>query len=128
MEYSEFVKTYFRFVVNRLNRFTIYKGKTEDASFDIPKDVLIDIERVCPFLPKQDLKEDAAVDYYEKYIVYMGKRYIDLRVIFCSKQQLKELYQQCTTINRGDDEKLIKYIKMYLNAGFDNLKLAGIIA
>lgn len=128
MDYTNFVKIYYRTVVNKLNHFTNYKGELANLNYEIniPNRYLHSVDNNFDALPSFQLNIDAPVVYFENYLDYLCENTPDLRIIALGKNALRDLYGK-TIVLEQNDEKNISKIEAIVNVALDYLKESKVI-
>ena len=128
MDYTNFVRTYYRIAINKLNEFSQYNGAIVDIDYvlDIPNNKKHEVERNSDFLPDYDLNINAETKYFEEFLEYYGNIYVNLHQIFLSKRKLIDLYNEM--INGTDDEAIIQAISLYIEIGLTYFKEIGLLS
>ena len=127
MDYTNFVRTYYRVVINKLSQFTKYNGSVVDVDnvLDIPNEKKHSVERNSAFLPDFDLNINAETKYIEDFLTYYGDLYVDLCGVFLNKTRLVDLYN--ILIVGSDDDAIISGISLYIDTGLQFLKETGVL-
>ena len=127
MDYTNFVRTYYRIALQKLGQFEKYNGSFADFdfAFDIPEAKKHKVERKSDFLPNYDVNINAETYYFEQFLSFFGQLNKDLGSILLDKPKLVELYN--ILIVGKTDEAIISGIELYVQAGLDYLKEIGVI-
>lgn len=121
MDYTGFVRYYYVSLLNKLNQYGVYKGKTVilNESLDVNKE---NLHIVNDFhfnsLPSSRLNINAPTEEYEKFIEYFGTAMPDLNLLLPNKTVLRNLYNDFVFNN--EDETAQKNIDSYIDK---NLKV-----
>ena len=128
MDYTNFVRTYYRIALQKLKTFANYNGSVVDTleNLDIPNDKKHIVETNSMFLPSYELNINAETGYFERFLEYYGSLYPDLGSILLNKKKLVELYDNLRT--GTNDEAILSAISLYVNAGTDFLKNIGVLS
>lgn len=127
MDYTNFVRTYYRIAINKLEQYSQYNGSIVDFDYvlDIPNDKKHEVRRESMFLPDYDLNINAETAYFEKFLEYYGYLYADLGAILLDKQKLIELYN--VLIVGTDEEAIVAAISVYIDTGTKYLEETGVL-
>jgi hypothetical protein len=128
MDYTNFVRTYYRIATQKLKDFVNYNGSIVDTleNLDIPNDKKHTVETQCMFLPSYELNINADISYFEKFMEYYGDLYPQLGCILLNRPKLIELYEQMRV--GSSDDAISDAISLYVNAGTDFLKTIGVLS
>lgn len=128
MDYTNFVRTYYRVAIQKLDEFAKYNGSIVDFHYalSIPEDKKHKVERKSSFLPDFDININAETRYFETFLDFYGSLYCDLGGILLDKVKLVKLYD--VLMGGTDDEAILTAISVYVNAGVDYLKEDGVLA
>ncbi len=129
MDYTNFVKTYYAYVLKRLKEFQHYDGGFANmlSDWNIPKEFLYEFKGAeNDFLPSEEVTINAPTVYMEEYLSYLGDMMPDLSELLLSRSGIKNLYS--TFLNKNlDDEKMIERIKVYVDFAIEVKKRMGIL-
>lgn len=128
MDYTNFVRTYYRIAINKIDQFNEYNGSIADFDYvlNIPNEKKHLVERNSDFLPDYDVNINAETKYFEKFLEYYGSLYSDLGAILLDKQKLVQLYD--LVIVGAEESAIIAAISVYVDAGLQYLKETGVLA
>ena len=114
MDYTNFVRTYYRIALQKLSELSEYNGSVVDFDYAlvIPSDKKHIVNRKSDFLPDYDVNINAETEYFEKFMDYYGKLYPDLGAILLNKAKLIELYN--VLIVGANDDTIVQAISVYI--------------
>lgn len=129
MDYTNFVRTYYRIAMNKLSEIRQYNGSIVDFNFelDIPEDKKHEVDRNSLFLPNYDININAETEYFVKFLDYYGTIISDLGEILLDEDGLKHLYTQYMQRYGDDDEKIVNCMNIYVDVVITMKKELGIL-
>lgn len=127
MDYTNFVRTYYRCVVNKLNNFNHYSGSKAllSENLDIPSEYLHSVETNLDALPNFEVNINAPTQYYERFLDYFGRINLDLNALFMDKEGIVELYNSIMVAQ--EDEVIVRAISLYVSVTCDSLVKMGVL-
>lgn len=129
MDYTGFIKNYYRIAISKLNRFSHYRGTFVSLSYpmNVPMDQVHVVEPNFDALPFFEVNINADVKYFENYIDYVIKNTPDLAIIFLGKNILRTLFENAI-LNEQDENKAVEKINLIIDLGIEVLKTSGVIS
>lgn len=130
MDYSSFVKNYFRHAITELEKHRTYNGRIVQLSkeLDIPSEFLHEEEPKNMFLPAFSLNIDAPSNYFVTFMSYYVNLMPDLNIVFANEDKIKEVYKRAVDMNILEDNELtMKYIELMIGVGVKVLEEQGIL-
>lgn len=130
MDYSNFVRNFYRYSMSRLADFRNYYGKFVNLNkgLDIPSEFMHEEEYKNMFLPTSVLNINAPTKYFVDFMNYYVNLMPDLGVVFANKDRINDLYNN--VVNMGiieDDSRAMEYIEFVVNVGIKVLVEQGIL-
>lgn len=128
MDYTNFVRTYYRIAMQKLGQYEKYNGSVVDFYdvLNIPSDKKHEVQRKSMFLPNFDININADANYFIDFMDYYGKIYVNLGGILLDKSKLVKLFDMFRI--GADDETITDGISLYVDAGLKFLAETGVIA
>lgn len=129
MDYTNFVRTYYRVVMNKLKECTDYSGTFADLlnDWNIPNEFLHSVKETNSFLPVEEININAPTQYIEEYMDYVGKLMPDIGDIFLDKYTLRGLYARFLHRNGNNDEQTYNQLETLVNLAVETKKEAGVL-
>ena len=127
MDYTNFVRTYYRSVMSKLNGFNHYSGSKAllDEDLGIPNEYLHATEANLDALPNFEVNINAPIQYFERFLDYYGKINLDLNALLMDKEGIIELYN--SIIVAKEDEVIVRAISLYVSVTCDSLVKVGVL-
>lgn len=128
MDYTNFVKTYYKAVVNKLNRFSKYNGSFAYVIRPIEISNIEIYQKNMNFdaLPNFEVNINSSVDNFENYLQFIYENTPDLAIIALGKKRLKEFFEKYIS-NEKDEENFIEKIDLLTDIFIDFLHMQGVI-
>lgn len=130
MDYSNFVRNFYRKATNELNNFHNYYGTFVNVNkkLDIPDEYLHNEEIKNLFMPSFVLNIDSPTKYFIEFMDYYVKLMPELGFVFADKDRINALYNNAVDMNFiSDDEKTMDYIDFEVMVGVKALENQGIL-
>ena len=130
MDYSNFVRNFFRIAVSRLQAYPNYYGKIVNLGegLDIPSEFIHEEEPVNKFLPSFSLNINAPTKYFIDFMDYYVRMMPDLGMVFASKKRINDLYNEVVDMGiLDDDEYVTAFIYFMVIVGIKALAQQGIL-
>lgn len=129
MDYTNFVRTYYRLVMNKLRQCKDYSGSFADPlnNWDIPKDFLHEAKETNGFMPIEEVNINAPTQYVENYIEYLGTMMPDIDNILMDKNSLRGLYSKFLHRNGDNDENCYAQLEALVNLAVETKKELGVL-
>lgn len=130
MDYTNFVKTYYRTALKHLNRFQNYDGffNTLNYGDGIKPEYTHFVPAKLDVLPSYELNIDAPTTEYEKFMEYYSEAYPQLGTVLVNVENLYKIYNNVASQSLlNDDEKAIDYIDMIVEVSVDILQQTGVL-
>ena len=130
MDYSNFVKTFFRCAVNELKSHENYYGRIVNINkpLEVPSEFLHAEESKSLFMPQETVNIDAPTKHFIDFMDYYVQLMPDLNVVLANKKRINELYNTVSEMGILEDtEKTLDYIKLVVGAGVKALEGQGIL-
>ena len=128
MDYTNFVKNYYRMVINKLNNFSTYKGTFANLNYapNIPSSEIYSVNMNFDALPEFEVNINSNVHNFENYLQYICDNTPELSVVALGKEGLKMFFEKFI-LNEEDDNKAIDKIDLTTSISLEYLKKSGII-
>lgn len=128
MDYTNFVKNYYRNVISKLNHFSHYSGifANLNYSLDIPKEKQHFFDSNFDAFPNWQVNINAEPKYFEEFLDYVTKNTPSLAPLTLGTDLLRKLYQT-EFLNEQDDEKTMEKIDLITDISLEILKNNGVI-
>ena len=130
MDYTNFVKNFYRYSLTELNKYKNYYGRLVQISkpLDIPSEFLHAEEKTNMFLPAFSLNIDAPVKYFIDFMNYYIALMPDLNIVFANESRIKDLYERVVNMNiLEDDSNVMRFIELVVGIGIKVLEQQGIL-
>ena len=130
MDYTNFVKTYYRTVVSKLNKFSSYNGTFANLNYglNISPEFLHKTVSNLDILPNFELNIDAPLSEYEKFFSYYSAVYPELIMVLPSVNNLFVMYNMALSKgNLVDEQKATEYIDLIIDMSLEILMKSGVI-
>lgn len=130
MDYSNFVRNFFRQAVTKLEEYPNYYGKIVNVGkpLDIPSDFIHEEETKVNFLPAFSLNINAPAKYFIDFMDYYVKLMPDLGIVFADNERINALYNEIVDMGViENDEKVLKFIEFMVVVGIQALESQGIL-
>ena len=130
MDYSNFVKNFYRYATNELKKREKYYGRIVNINkpLEVPSDFLHVEENPSLFMPQETVNIDAPTKYFIDFMDYYVQLMPDLGIVFASKKRINDLYNTASEMGiLEDDEKTSKYIEFVIGVGVKALEGQGIL-
>lgn len=130
MDYSNFVKNFYRQSISRLKDFRDYYGKFVNISKElgVSSDLLHLEESGSKFLPPFSLNINASTKDFVNFMDYYVNLMPDLGVVLADKTRINALYNNIVDMGIiEDDEQVLKYINFVIGVGISTLEAEGIL-
>lgn len=130
MDYSNFIKTFYRYATNELKKYENYYGRIVDLNdiLEIPNEFLHREDNTSLFMPREAVNINAPTKYFIDFMDYYVKTMPDLGVVLASKKRINNLYNTASEMNiLEDDEKTSQYITFVIGVGIKTLEARGIL-
>lgn len=129
MDYTNFVRTYYRLVMNKLRQCKDYSGSFADPlnDWNIPKEFLHEVKETNGFLPSEEVIINAPSQYIETYIEYLGVMMPDIDNILVDKYTLRGLYARFLHRNGDNDEQCYAQMEALVNLAVETDKELGVL-
>lgn len=130
MDYSNFVKNFYRYATNELKKREKYYGRIVNVNkpLEVPSDFLHVEENPSLFMPQETVNIDAPTKYFIDFMDYYVQLMPDLGIVFASKKRINDLYNTASEMGiLEDDEKTSKYIEFVIGVGVKALEGQGIL-
>ena len=128
MDYTGFVRYYYVSLINKLNKYSSYKGTTTILNYPlgISEENLHVVDSVnFDGLPTFGLNINAPTEDYETFLEYYGKVMLDLSILFVNKTILREIYSEF--VFNSEDEMAKGRVDLYIETVIKDLVEQGII-
>ena len=128
MDYTNFVKNYYRMVINKLNNSSTYKGTFANLNYapNIPSSEIYSVNMNFDALPEFEVNINSNVHNFENYLQYICDNTPELSVVALGKEGLKMFFEKFI-LNEEDDNKAIDKIDLTTSISLEYLKKSGII-
>lgn len=128
MDYTNFVKNYYRMVINKLNNFSTYKGTFANLNYEpnIPSSEIYSVNMNFDALPEFEVNINSNVHNFENYLQYICDNTPELSVVALGKEGLKMFFEKYI-LSEEDDNKAIDKIDLTTSISLEYLKKSGII-
>lgn len=128
MDYTNFVKNYYRMVINKLNNFSTYKGTFANLNYapNIPSSEIYSVNMNFDALPEFEVNINSNVHNFENYLQYICDNTPELTVVALGKEGLKMFFEKYI-LNEEDDNKAIDKIDLTTSISLEYLEKSGII-
>lgn len=130
MDYSNFVKNFYRHATNELKKRENYYGTIVNVNkpLDIPNEFLHKEENTSLFMPQETVNINAPTKYFIDFMDYYVQLMPNLGVVYASKKRINDLYSTAGEMGiLEDDEKSLKYIEFVIGVGIKTLEGQGIL-
>lgn len=130
MDYSNFVKNFYRYATNELKKREKYYGRIVNINkpLEVPSEFLHVEENPSLFMPQETVNIDAPTKYFIDFMDYYVQLMPDLGIVFASKKRINDLYNTASEMGiLEDDEKTSKYIEFVIGVGVKALEGQGIL-
>ena len=128
MDYTNFVKNYYRMVINKLNNFSTYKGTFANLNYapNIPSSEIYSVNMNFDALPEFEVNINSNVHNFENYLQYICDNTPELSVVALGKEGLKMFFEKYI-LSEEDDNKAIDKIDLITSISLEYLQKSGII-
>lgn len=128
MDYTNFVKNYYRMAINKLNNFSTYKGTFANLNYapNIPSSEIYSVNMNFDALPEFEVNINSNVHNFENYLQYICDNTPELTVVALGKEGLKMFFEKFI-LNKEDDNKAIDKIDLTTSISLEYLEKSGII-
>ena len=128
MDYTNFVKNYYRMVINKLNNFSTYKGTFANLNYapNIPSGEIYSVNMNFDALPEFEVNINSNVHNFENYLQYICDNTPELSVVALGREGLKMFFEKYI-LSEEDDNKAIDKIDLTTSISLEYLKKSGII-
>ena len=128
MDYTNFVKNYYRMAINKLNNFSTYKGTFANLNYapNIPSSEIYSVNMNFDALPEFEVNINSNVHNFENYLQYICDNTPELSVVALGKEGLKMFFEKYI-LSEEDDNKAIDKIDLTTSISLEYLKKSGII-
>lgn len=128
MDYTNFVKNYYRMVINKLNNFSTYKGTFANLNYapNIPSSEIYSVNMNFDALPEFEVNINSNVHNFENYLQYICDNTPELSVVALGKEGLKMFFEKYI-LSEEDDNKAIDKIDLTTSISLEYLQKSGII-
>lgn len=130
MDYSNFIKNFYRYATNELKKHENYYGRIVNVRepLEIPNEFLHRENNASLFMPQEAVNIDAPTKYFIDFMDYYVQLMPDLGVVLASKKRINDLYNIVSEMQiLEDDEKTFKYIEFVIGVGIKTLEERGIL-
>ena len=130
MDYSSFVRSFYRYAFTKLKEYKNYYGKIVQVSkgLDIPDEFLFVEENESLFLPQQSVNINAPTKYFNAFMDYIVEMMPDLGVVLANDKRIGDLYNNVLEMNiLEDNDKVSQYIELVVGVGISALEAQGIL-
>lgn len=130
MDYSNFVKNFYRLATNELKKHENYYGRIVNVNkpLDVPSEFLHREENSSLFMPQQSVNIDAPTKHFIEFMDYYVQLMPELGIVFANKRRINDLYNMAGEMGiLEDDEKTSKYIEFVIGVGLKTLEGQGIL-
>lgn len=130
MDYSNFVRNFYRYATNELKKHENYNGQIININkpLEIPSNFLHIEESLSFFMPQESVNINAPVQYFIDFMDYYIQMMPDLGIVFANKSRINALYNLINEMGYlEDDEKAFKYIEFVVGLGIKTLENQGIL-
>ena len=122
MDYSAFVKTYYAYVINQLNKLVSYDGSMAmiNSSLNVPMEYLVQNKNANNFFaPSLIVALNAPANYMEEFLNYYCQVQPDLAPLYLGTDGLRSLYSLMLEKNiaEGEEEDFISLMIEYIVEG-----------
>lgn len=128
MDYTNFVKNYYRMVINKLNNFSTYKGTFANLNYapNIPSGEIYSVNMNFDALPEFEVNINSNVHNFENYLQYICDNTPELSIVALGREGLKMFFEKYI-LSEEDDNKAIDKIDLTTSISLEYLKKSGII-
>ena len=128
MDYTNFVKNYYRMVINKLNNFSTYKGTFANLNYapNIPSSEIYSVNMNFDALPEFEVNINSNVHNFENYLQYICDNTPELSAVALGKEGLKMFFEKYI-LSEEDDNKAIDKIDLTTSISLEYLEKSGII-
>ena len=128
MDYTNFVKNYYRMVINKLNNFSTYKGTFTNLNYapNIPSGEIYSVNMNFDALPEFEVNINSNVHNFENYLQYICDNTPELSIVALGREGLKMFFEKYI-LSEEDDNKAIDKIDLTTSISLEYLKKSGII-
>ena len=130
MDYTNFVKNYYRQALTQLKNFRSYNGSIVNVNrrLDIDSNFLHKEQNNSLFLPQFELNINAPTKCFIDFMNYYAEMFPYLGIVLANEERIKGLYKNLVdTQSLDDDEKSLEYINMVIGVGVTTLEQMGIL-
>ena len=130
MDYSNFIKNFYRYATNELKKHENYYGRIVNVRepLEIPNEFLHREDSVSLFMPQKAVNINAPAKYFIDFMDHYVQLMPDLGVVLASKKRINDLYNTVSGMQiLEDDEKTFKYIEFVIGVGIKILEERGIL-
>lgn len=130
MDYTNFVKIYYKNLIAKLDKFSKYNGSYANLNYGIELDnenyYAVD-RHFIDILPNYDIVITAPLKCFEEFLEYYANLYPELRILFLGNEIVKfyELALSKGIIN--SEEKTVQFIDLMIDSSLELLKSSGVI-
>lgn len=130
MDYTNLVKTYYRLLYSKLNKYTVYFGSIVEGN-DLEVEDSSVFKKIPNFLALSDydLNINANSKDYEAFLDYYANTLPDLYLLFLGKKGILALYESLLD-NKilNDDEGIIEFLNAYIDSCIETYAESKVIA
>lgn len=130
MDYSNFIKNFYRYATNELKKHENYYGRIVNVRepLEIPNEFLHREDNMSLFMPQKAVNINAPTKYFVDFMDHYVQLMPDLGVVLASKKRINDLYNTVSEMQiLEDDEKTFKYIEFIVGVGIKILEERGIL-
>ena len=130
MDYSNFVRNFFRKATSALQNYYQYNGKIVELSFDldIPSEFRHEETQVNMFLPSSMPNINAPTKYFIDFMDYYIKSLPNLGVVYANSERINAMYNVVVDLGISDnDEKVLDYMDFIIGVGINVLVQQGVL-
>lgn len=128
MDYTNFVRTYYRIAITKLNQFTHYSGTFANLNYglELSSNATHDVQSNLDALPNFELNINAPTEDFIKFFDYYSKLEPELSLVFLGVEGINEAYNLAIEKNYND-ENAVAYIELLVDIACDTLKESGVL-
>lgn len=131
MDYSGFVRSFYRAAFSALKTYKEYNGPIVNVGkpLNVPSNSLHAEDSDSMFMPQSSVDINAPTKHFIDFMDYYVSMMPDLGVVFADRERLAKLYDNAIKMGAMlDDEKANAYITALIKIGIKALESKGVLA
>ena len=110
MDYTDFVRNYYRISISKLNKFSHYRGSFANLNYsmNVPEEQKHFVDPNFDALPYFEINTDASVQCFENYLDYVSKNTPSLALLLLGKIGLKNFFEEYNLHEQDETKALVQ--------------------